>query len=81
MLDNYLHGAAPAVAAADAVRPGSSCDFAQGGEAPAVDTAYLSEQLPAAVPAVATPGDIVRAVMLTVTERVQSLASTLKPAR
>ena len=81
VLDNYLHGAAPTAAAADAVRPGSSCDYAQGGEAPAVDTAYLTEQLPAAVSAVATPGDIVRAVMLTVTERVQSLASTLKPAR
>jgi hypothetical protein len=77
VLDNYLHGAAPTAAAADAVRPGSSCDYAQGGEAPAVDTAYLSEQLPAAVSAVATPGDIVRAVMLTVTERVQALASIL----
>jgi hypothetical protein len=77
VLDNFLHGAAPAAAAADAVRPGSSCDYAQGGEAPPVDTAYLSEQLPAAVSAVATPSDIVRAVMLTVTERVQALASTL----
>jgi hypothetical protein len=78
VLDNYLHGMAPPAAASDAVRAGSSCDAAQGGQAPVVDTAYLSSPVPApAAPAVAAPGEVGRDVMLIVAERVRALVSTL----
>ena len=74
----YAQGASPAAATADALRPGSSCDLAQRGEAPTVDVAYLSDPLSSATPTTATPGEIGRDLMLTVAERVRALAATLK---
>jgi hypothetical protein len=74
----YARGATPAAAAADALRPGASCDLAQHGNAPAVDVAYLSDPLTPATPALATPGQVGRDLMLTVAERVRALASALK---
>ncbi len=73
----YAHGAAPAAAAAAALRPGSSCDRAQQGNAPAVDVAYLSDPLSSAATAPAAPGQVGRDLMLTVAERVRQLVSTL----
>jgi hypothetical protein len=78
VLDAYIRGATPAAAAADALRPGSSCDLAQHGDAPAVDVAYVSDPLSTANPALATPADVSRDLMLTVAERVRVLASPLR---
>jgi hypothetical protein len=72
----YAHGATPAAATASALRPGSSCDLAQHGEAPTVDVAYLSDPLSPAGSAGATPGQLGRDLMLTVAERVGALVST-----
>jgi hypothetical protein len=77
VLDAYARGAAPAAAVAAALRPGSSCDLAQHGNAPTVDVAYLSDPLSSATPALATPGEVGRDLMLTVAERVRALAATL----
>jgi hypothetical protein len=74
----YATGATPAAAGADALRPGSSCDQAQHGEAPTVDVAYLSDPLTAAAPPPATPGQVGRDLMLTVAERIRALVSTFK---
>jgi hypothetical protein len=74
----YARGATPAAASADALRPGSSCDLAQRGEAPTVDVAYLSDPLTTAGSAGATPGQVGRDLMLTVAERVRALVSTIK---
>jgi hypothetical protein len=74
----FARGAAPAAAAADALRPGSSCDLAQRGDAPTVDVAYLSDPLTPATPALLTPGQIGRDLMVTVAERVRALVATLK---
>jgi hypothetical protein len=74
----YARGATPAAAAADALRPGSSCDLAQHGDAPTVDVAYLSDPLTSAAPALDTPGQVGRDLMLTVAERVRALVSTFK---
>ncbi|HSC02351.1 MAG TPA: hypothetical protein VLC49_03500 [Solirubrobacteraceae bacterium] len=74
----YAHGATPTAATARSLRPGGSCDLAQHGNAPTVDVAYLSDPLTPATPAVATPGEVGRDLMLTVSERVRALASTLK---
>jgi hypothetical protein len=71
----YAHGATPAAATADALRPGSSCDLAQRGDATTVDVAYLSDPLSSATPAAATPGQAGRDLMLTVAERVRALVS------
>ena len=77
VLDAYAQGAGPAGAVAAALRPGSSCDLAQQGNAPLVDVAYLSDPLSSATPALATPGEVGRDLMLTVAERVRALASGL----
>ena len=77
VLDSYLRGAPPDVASADALRPGSSCDSRQGGEAPVIDAAYLSDPLSGAVSPVVTPGEVGRDLMVTVSERVRALVSTL----
>jgi hypothetical protein len=60
------------------LRPGSSCDLAQHGEAPTVDVAYLSDPLTPATPALIAPAQVGRDLMLTVAERVRALVSTLK---
>ncbi len=73
----YAHGATPEAAAGDAVRPGSSCDLAQRGDAAGVDVAYLSDPLAVAAPVLATPGEVGRDLMLTVAERVRALVSAL----
>jgi hypothetical protein len=73
----FAHGAVPAAAAAAALRPGSSCDLAQHGDAPVVDVAYLSDPLSSVAPADATPGQVGQDLMLTVAERVRALVSTL----
>jgi hypothetical protein len=72
---DYAGGASPAAAAGAAVRPGSSCDSAQGGNAPVVDVAYLSDPLSARAAPAATPAQVARDVMLTVAERVRALVS------
>jgi hypothetical protein len=77
VLHAYAQGAAPAAAAAAALRPGSSCDLAQRGGAPTVDVAYLSDPLSSVAPGPATPGLVGRDLMLTVAERIRTLASTL----
>lgn len=77
VLHAFAHGASPAVATADALRPGSSCDLAQRGDAPTVDVAYLSDPLSPAAPVAATPGQVSRDLMLTVAERIRSLVSIL----
>jgi hypothetical protein len=74
----YARGATPSAATAEALRPGSSCDLAQHGNAPIVDVAYLSDPLTPASAALATPAQVSRDLMLTVAERVRTLASTLK---
>jgi hypothetical protein len=79
VLHDYSLGATPAAAAADAVRPGSSCEDAQGGNAPVVDVAYLSDPLTAAAPPGETPGQVARDVILTVAERVRALAAPFQP--
>jgi hypothetical protein len=71
----YAHGATPAAATADALRPGSRCDLAQRGDAPTVDVAYLSDPLSSATTAASTPGQAGRDLMLTVAERVRALVS------
>ncbi|MBV9605840.1 MAG: hypothetical protein JO027_12055, partial [Solirubrobacterales bacterium] len=73
----YAHGASPVAAAAAALRPGSSCQDTQQGNAPAVDVAYLSDPLSTAAPAAATPGEVGRDLMLIVADRVRSLVSAL----
>jgi hypothetical protein len=75
VFDNYLHGDTPETAAANAVRPGANCDSLQGGEAPVVDTAYLSGPPPAAVASIVTPGAAGHDVMLIVAEAVRALVS------
>jgi hypothetical protein len=72
----YALGATPAAAAARSLRPGSSCDLAQHGNAPTVDVAYLSDPLRTTAPAPATPAQVSRDLMLTVAERVRAIAST-----
>jgi hypothetical protein len=79
VLHGFAQGQSPNAAASDAVRPGSTCDAAQRGDAPVVDTAYLSDPLTTGTPAAETPGEIGRDVMLTVAERVRALAATLRP--
>lgn len=74
----YARGATPAAATADALRPGASCDLAQHGNAPTVDVAYLSDPLTSATPAISTPGEVGRDLMLTVAARVRALAATFK---
>jgi hypothetical protein len=74
----YARGATPAAATAEALRPGGSCDLAQHGNAPAVDVAYLSDPLTPATPALLSPAEVSRDLMLTVADRVRALASTLK---
>jgi hypothetical protein len=78
VLHAYARGATSAAAAAEALRPGSSCDLAQHGDAPTVDVAYLSDPLTPASPALATPARVGRDLMLTVAERVRALVSTFK---
>jgi hypothetical protein len=73
----YARGAAPAAAAAEAVRPGSACDYAQRGNAPVIDVAYLSDPLIASAAADATPAEVGRDVMLIVTERVGALTASV----
>jgi hypothetical protein len=77
VLDAYSRGAAPAAAAAAAVRPGSSCDYAQRGNAPGVDVAYLSDPLTAGAAALETPAQVGRDLMLTVAARVRTLVATV----
>ena len=77
---DYEHGATPTEAAADAVAPGSSCDYAQHGQAPVVDVAYLSDPLSTAVSASASPGEVGRDLMLTVAEGVRALVAPLSSA-
>jgi hypothetical protein len=77
VLHNFVQGASPEAAASDALRPGSTCDADQHGDAPVVDTAYLSDPLTTVPPAAETPGEIGRDVMLTVAERVRALGATL----
>jgi hypothetical protein len=79
VFDNYRQGAAPAAAAAEATRPGSSCDNAQLGDAPAVDTAYLGGSVKVGVPLLTTPGTVEHDVMLTVATSVHALVSALTP--
>ena len=79
VLHNFAQGQSATEAASDAVRPGSSCDAAQHGDAPVVDTAYLSDPLTTAAAAGESPGAVGRDVMLTVVERVRALAATLQP--
>ncbi len=77
VLHNFAQGQNPTQAAMDAVRPGSTCDTLQRGNAPVVDAAYLSDPLTAVSPAGETPGQAGRDVMVTVAERVRALAATL----
>jgi hypothetical protein len=76
-LEDYAHGEAPAAAAADAVRAGSRCVQAQGGNAAAVDVAYLSDPLSSHVSPAVTPGELGRDVALTVAERIRALIAAL----
>lgn len=78
VLHNFAQGQGATEAASDAVRPGSSCDALQHGDAPLVDTAYLSDPLTTAAAAGETPGAVGRDVMLTVVERVRALAAMLQ---
>jgi hypothetical protein len=78
VLDAYARGATPTEAAARSLRPGSSCDLAQRGEAPTVDVAYLSDPLTPAAPALVTPGQVGRDLMVMVAERVRVLVATFK---
>src|SRR6202043_1288513 len=50
VLHNFAQGQSPTQAAVDAVRPGSTCDSLQRGNAPVVDAAYLSDPLTAVTP-------------------------------
>jgi hypothetical protein len=77
VFDNYRQGAAPAAAAAEAVRPGLSCDSAQGGEGRLIDTAYLGGAVSPGVPLVVTPAEAGRDVMLAVLARVRALVAPL----
>ena len=77
VLYEYSRGAQPAAAAADAVRPGSRCDYAQRGNAAVVDVAYLSDPLTAGAPSEATPGEVGRDVMLIVSERLRAVLATV----
>jgi hypothetical protein len=49
----------------------------QHGDAPGVDAAYLSDPLTAGVTRAETPADVGRDVMLTVADRVRTLAAAL----
>lgn len=76
VLHAFAQGASPSAAASAALRPGSPCDYAQHGNAPAVDAAYLSD--PLTVPASAeTPGQIGRDDMLIVADGVRILTGAL----
>jgi hypothetical protein len=77
VLYDYSRGLQPAAAAADAVRPGSRCDYEQHGNAPVVDVAYLSDPLTVGIPAGDTPADVGRDVMLTVAERLRVLVAAV----
>jgi hypothetical protein len=77
VLHDFARGQSPTAAASDAVAPGSTCVAAQQGDAPVVDTAYLSDPLPSSAPAGETPGEVARDVMVTVAERVRALTGLL----
>ena len=77
VFEDYSRGDTPAAAATDAVRDGSRCDNLQDGDPPAIDVAYLSDPLSSSVPPVVTPGELGRAVALTVADRIRALLAVL----
>jgi hypothetical protein len=81
VLHNFAQGQNPTEAASDVVRPDTTCDAAQYGDAAVVDTAYLSDPLATAASAGETPGQVGRDVMVTVAERVRALAALLLRGR
>jgi hypothetical protein len=81
VLHNFAQGESPTQAASDALRAGSTCDSAQQGDAPLVDTAYLTDPLTKTAAPAVSPGDAGREVMLTFAERVRALAALLAPGQ
>ena len=83
VLRGFALGESPSAAENRAVTPGGPCDDEDPGDAayePVVDQAYLSDPLPVNVSAAAaaeTPGEVGRDVMLTVAQRIRTLAATL----
>ena len=83
VLRGFALGESPSAAENAAVQPGTSCDDEDPADArytPVVDQAYLSDPLavkPSAAAAAASLSEVEQDVMLTVADRVKSLAAAL----